>query len=75
MERQASHAMFIAGRCRPAMRIALDAGDCAAHEIFISPAARSDLLFTMSDNPHAGASTRHAKPCLLPDEPIDGERR
>jgi hypothetical protein len=53
--------MFIAGRCRPAMRIAFDAGDCAAHEIFISPAARSDLLFTMSDNPRADRSIRRAK--------------
>jgi hypothetical protein len=36
----------------------LDAGDCAAHEIFIPPAARSDLLFTMSENPHVASATR-----------------
>src|SRR6185437_4954736 len=47
-----------------------NAGDCAAHEIFISPAARSDLLFTMSENPRAAAATRENS-CFRTNLPVD----
>src|SRR5215471_5807312 len=42
------------GACR-------DAGDCATRENFFSPAARSDLLFTMSENPRAASATRETR--------------
>ena len=51
-----------------------DAGDCAAREIVISPAARSDLLFTMSENPRAASATREVR-YFRTSHPAGGARR
>ena len=44
-------------------------GDCAPLWIFIQGRARSDLLFTMSDNTHPVGRTRPGAKSLLLDEP------
>ena len=49
--RQASHAMFIEECFHSRCALRFDAGDCAPHGISSRPNARSDLFFTMSDNP------------------------
>ena len=51
-----------------------DAGDCAHARDFSRPDARSDLLFTMSENPHAASATRE-KSCFWTRNPTGGARR